>query len=57
MPERNDAQDAWAVINDDPKVQSTRTVLVQGHVTYLRRRQQPRFQPLADWGALVTAET
>ena len=57
MPEQKDAQDAWAVINDDPRVQSTRTVLVQGPVTYLRKRQQPRYQPLADWGALVTAES
>ena len=34
----------------------TRTVLVQGPVTYLRKRAQPRFQPLAEgmWGALVT---
>ena len=36
----------------------TRTVLVQGPVTYLRKRAQPRFQPLAEgmWGALVTTE-
>ena len=33
----------------------TRPVLVQGPVTYLRKRGTPRFQPLADWGALVTA--
>ena len=34
----------------------TRTVLVQGPVTYLRKRATPRFQALAEgmWGALVT---
>ena len=57
---------SWSVIDETlgarPRATgrtSTRTVLVQSPVTYLRKRAQPRFQPLPDvlWGALVTAES
>ena len=57
---------SWSVIDETlgarPRATgrtSTRRVLVQSPVTYLRKREQPRFQPLRDrlWGALVTAES
>ena len=60
MRRSEDGHKSWSVV-DGPRTPSrsaTRTVLIQGPVTYLRKREQPRYQPLRDglWGALVTAE-
>ena len=61
MRRSEDGYKSWSVF-DGPRTPSraaTRPVLIQGPVTYLRKREQPRYQPLRDGlrGALATAES